>query len=183
MKPPRRRPRSRVRDSMSVGTFLFDGACNARSEPRTDQAVGLPPGAPHETARYPVDARRRYGPSNCSDCEWTTVDRLTGQAASPGFVVLLWLALVSWIGLNTILLLTGRRPLDEPPFFWMQGALSLAALYMTVLILATQRREKNWRAMTKSHAGVGDSQRTKDGKDHLTTGGATPGSSGYPRSD
>jgi uncharacterized membrane protein len=69
------------------------------------------------------------------------VDRLTGRAASPGFVVLLSLVLVSWIGLNTILLLIGRRPLDEPPFFWMQGAVSLAALYMTVLILATQRRE------------------------------------------
>src|SRR5580693_106364 len=69
------------------------------------------------------------------------VDRLTGRAASPGFVVLLSLVLVSWIGLNTMLLLIGRRPLDEPPFFWMQGAVSLAALYMTVLILATQRRE------------------------------------------
>jgi uncharacterized membrane protein len=70
-----------------------------------------------------------------------TVDRLTGRAASPRFVVLLSLVLVSWIGLNTILLSIGRRPLDEPPFFWMQGAVSLAALYMTVLILATQRRE------------------------------------------
>jgi uncharacterized membrane protein len=55
--------------------------------------------------------------------------------------MLLSLVLVSWIGLNTILLSIGRRPLDEPPFFWMQGAVSLAALYMTVLILATQRRE------------------------------------------
>ena len=72
--------------------------------------------------------------------EWT-VARLTGRAASPRFVVLLSLVLVSWVGLNTILLLIGRRPLDEPPFFWMQGAVSLAALYMTVLILATQRRE------------------------------------------
>jgi uncharacterized membrane protein len=69
------------------------------------------------------------------------VDRLTGRAASPRFVVLLSLVLVSWIGLNTILLFIGRSPLDEPPFFWMQGAVSVAALYMTVLILATQRRE------------------------------------------
>jgi uncharacterized membrane protein len=30
---------------------------------------------------------------------------------------------------------------DEPPFFWMQGAVSMAALYTTVLILAAQRRE------------------------------------------
>jgi uncharacterized membrane protein len=51
-----------------------------------------------------------------------TVDRLTGRAASPRFVVLLSLVLVSWIGLNTILLLIGRRPLDEPPFFWIDRA-------------------------------------------------------------
>jgi uncharacterized membrane protein len=70
------------------------------------------------------------------------VDRLTGRAASPRFIVLLSLVLVSWIGLNTILLLIGRRPLDEAPFFWMQGAVSLAALYMTVLILAKRRENE-----------------------------------------
>ena len=31
--------------------------------------------------------------------------------------------------------------MDAPPFFWMQGAIALTALYMTLLILATQRRE------------------------------------------
>ena len=69
------------------------------------------------------------------------VEGLTGRAGSPGFVVLLTLIVVFWIGLNSALLLLGRRPLDGPPFFWMQGAVSLAALFMTVLILATQRRE------------------------------------------
>jgi uncharacterized membrane protein len=37
-----------------------------------------------------------------------TVDRLTGRAANPRFVMLLSLVLVSWIGLNTILVLIGR---------------------------------------------------------------------------
>ena len=69
------------------------------------------------------------------------VDDLTGRAGSPAFAIVLTIALVSWIGLNFILLLVGRRPIDEPPFFWMQGAVSLVALYMVVLILATQRRE------------------------------------------
>jgi uncharacterized membrane protein len=67
--------------------------------------------------------------------------RLTAQAASPGFVILLTAILISWIGMNSALLLLGKKPVDEPPFFWMQGAVSLAALYMTVLILATQGRE------------------------------------------
>jgi uncharacterized membrane protein len=69
------------------------------------------------------------------------VDKLTGRVGRPGFVVLLTLIFVSWIGLNSTLLLLGKKPVDEPPFFWMQGAVSLAALYTTVLILATQRRE------------------------------------------
>jgi uncharacterized membrane protein len=48
---------------------------------------------------------------------------------------------VSWIGLNCVSLAVGNKPIDPPPFFWMQGAVALAALYMTVFILATQRRE------------------------------------------
>jgi uncharacterized membrane protein len=47
----------------------------------------------------------------------------------------------SWIGLNCVSLAVGNKPIDPPPFFWMQGAVALAALYMTVFILATQRRE------------------------------------------
>ena len=56
------------------------------------------------------------------------VDDLTGRAGSPVFAIVLTIVLVSWIGLNFILLLVGRRPIDEPPFFWMQGAVSLVAL-------------------------------------------------------
>jgi uncharacterized membrane protein len=70
------------------------------------------------------------------------VERFTARAGSSEFVVALSLTIVSWIVLNIVLLFLGKKPIDEPPFFWMQGAVSLAALYMTVLILATQRREK-----------------------------------------
>ena len=70
-----------------------------------------------------------------------TLERFTARAGSPGFVVFLTLLVTSWIGLNCFLLAVGKRPIDEPPFYWMQGAVALAALYMTVFILATQRRE------------------------------------------
>ena len=33
------------------------------------------------------------------------------------------------------------RPVDPPPFAWLDKAASLGSLYMVVLILATQRRE------------------------------------------
>jgi uncharacterized membrane protein len=67
--------------------------------------------------------------------------RLTGGAASPGFIILLTAILIFWIAINSALFFLGKKNVDVPPFFWMQGAVSLAALYMTVLILATQRRE------------------------------------------
>jgi uncharacterized membrane protein len=70
-----------------------------------------------------------------------TLERFTARAGSPGFVVVLTIVVASWIGLNCLLLAFGKRPIDEPPFYWMQGAVALAALYMTVFILTTQRRE------------------------------------------
>lgn len=57
--------------------------------------------------------------------------------------------MVSWIALNLGLTAVGRQPVDEPRFFWLQGAVALTALYMTVFILTTQRREDKL-------AGLGD---------------------------
>jgi uncharacterized membrane protein len=56
-----------------------------------------------------------------------SMDRFTGRAASPGFVILLTAIFICWIGVNSALLFVGKKPVDEPPFFWMRGAVSLAA--------------------------------------------------------
>lgn len=69
------------------------------------------------------------------------IERLTRRAASPAFAALLTLLVVSWVAFNLALMAVGRKPIDAPPFFWLQGAVALTALYMTVFILATQRRE------------------------------------------
>jgi uncharacterized membrane protein len=69
------------------------------------------------------------------------VDRVTAAVGRPRFVGLLTVIVVAWIGLNLALLVLHRTPLDAPPFSWLQGAVSLVALYTTVLILVTQRRE------------------------------------------
>ena len=69
------------------------------------------------------------------------IERVTGGAGKPRFLALLTFLVAGWIALNAGLIALGRQPIDEPPFFWLQGAVSLAALYMTVLILTTQRRE------------------------------------------
>jgi uncharacterized membrane protein len=69
------------------------------------------------------------------------IERLTKRAGRPAFIALLTVLIVSWIAFNLGLLASGRTPVDEPPFFWLQGAVTLTALYMTVFILTTQRRE------------------------------------------
>jgi uncharacterized membrane protein len=69
------------------------------------------------------------------------IERATRRAGSPAFITLLTVLVVSWTALNLALVLMGRAPIDEPPFFWLQGAVTVTALYMTAFILTTQRRE------------------------------------------
>jgi uncharacterized membrane protein len=66
---------------------------------------------------------------------------LTARAGQSAFVAWLTVAVLSWIGLNFGLIALGHQPLDAPPFAWMDCVMSVAALYMTVLILSTQRRD------------------------------------------
>ena len=69
------------------------------------------------------------------------IESLTRRAGRPAFLALLTMVVFGWIAINLGFIAAGRRPIDEPPFFWLQGAVTLTALYMTVLILTTQRRE------------------------------------------
>lgn len=69
------------------------------------------------------------------------IEQVTRRAGRPAFIALLTALVVGWIALNLGLMALGRTPIDKPPFFWLQGAVALTALYMTVLILTTQRRE------------------------------------------
>ena len=68
------------------------------------------------------------------------VDRATALLGRPEFLGVLTLFVLIWTGINMILLMLGRTPFDAPPFPWLGAALSLTALYLGTLILATQRR-------------------------------------------
>ena len=46
-----------------------------------------------------------------------------------------------WIAGNMLADRAGVAAWDTPPFAWLQGVAGLLALYVTVLILTTQRRE------------------------------------------
>ena len=67
--------------------------------------------------------------------------RLTVLAAKPRFLVALTFILLAWMAANLAAARLGYRPVDPPPFAWLSGAVSVGALYMTAVILATQRRE------------------------------------------
>lgn len=69
------------------------------------------------------------------------VDRVTAGVGKPQFVAVLTGIVLAWVALNLTMGVLGLTPVDEPPFFWLQGVVALTALYMTALILSTQRRE------------------------------------------
>ncbi len=69
------------------------------------------------------------------------VDRLTAWIGRPGFLGGMTVVVMAWIAANVAVSVTGGKPWDEAPFAWLQGVIGLLALYVTVLILTTQRRE------------------------------------------
>jgi uncharacterized membrane protein len=67
-------------------------------------------------------------------------ERATALLGRPAFLGVVTLLVLLWIGGNLLLLRNGRPALDVPPFPWLEGALTLMAVYMAALILTTQRR-------------------------------------------
>jgi uncharacterized membrane protein len=67
--------------------------------------------------------------------------RIITFVGRPQFLGVLTVIVAIWISLNLLASALGYSPIDPPPFSGLVGAVSLASLYMVVLILATQRRE------------------------------------------
>ena len=69
------------------------------------------------------------------------IAKMTARAGRPSFVAWLAIAMTVWVAINVLATSIGRQPLDAPPFAWLELAASLAALFVTVMILSTQRRD------------------------------------------
>lgn len=69
------------------------------------------------------------------------VDRLTAVIGRTTFIGGLTLVILLWIGGNLLAGKLGWPVVDAPPFNWLQGVSGVLALYITVLILTSQRRE------------------------------------------
>jgi uncharacterized membrane protein len=69
------------------------------------------------------------------------VDRLTALVARPAFIGATLAAVAIWIGANPLLRRLAGWSFDSPPFPWLQGAGTLAAILITTLVLVSQRRK------------------------------------------
>lgn len=70
-----------------------------------------------------------------------TVEQLTRVFSQPRAAGLLAAGIALWIGVNLGLQIVGASPFDPAPFNGLLSIAGVAALFMTVLILVTQRRE------------------------------------------
>ena len=66
---------------------------------------------------------------------------MTAVVGTALFAAVLVGVLVVWMGRNLILAAIGAEPFDPPPFNVLQAVAECVALFLTVFILATQRRE------------------------------------------
>ena len=69
------------------------------------------------------------------------VDRMTAIVAHPSFLAGVTLTVVVWIAGNMALLRTAGWAFDKGAFPWLQGAGELSAIYITALILMSQKRK------------------------------------------
>jgi uncharacterized membrane protein len=68
------------------------------------------------------------------------VERFTRVIGRPRTLYLISGAVIAWALYNIAAPQLGLHRLDEPPFFWLQGLISLGALLTTVMVLTTQNR-------------------------------------------
>ncbi len=69
------------------------------------------------------------------------IEWVTARLGRPWSVFFVVAVMALWLGINLWAIAHGRRPLDPPPFFWLQGTATLSALLMTFLILTTANRQ------------------------------------------
>ncbi len=68
------------------------------------------------------------------------IERVTQRIGQPRMVYLIFAFVALWVATNTFFYFDHRGTLDPPPFYGLQGIVSLTALLMTVLILTTEHR-------------------------------------------
>ena len=89
------------------------------------------------TALTSLRARAEHGVSR----HQRRIERFTAVVGQPKTLYLIMTLAVIWSASNVLAERFGLRPWDPPPFAWLQGAVGLGALLMTITILTTQNRQ------------------------------------------
>lgn len=63
------------------------------------------------------------------------------KIARPVYLLGLLLFVIGWIALNVASAALRFRPFDPPPFYWLQGLVTLSALLTTTVVLIAQARQ------------------------------------------
>lgn len=69
------------------------------------------------------------------------IERVTDVLGRPAFVYFSMAFVVLWMVINLLLRTRGYTEFDAPPFYWLQGIVSVTALFTTTTVLITQRRQ------------------------------------------
>jgi uncharacterized membrane protein len=70
----------------------------------------------------------------------TLIEKLSLILGSPGYVAGSVVFIVCWIVWNLVAPEHGWRQIDEPPFFWLQGIITLNAFIISTTVLIRQNR-------------------------------------------
>jgi uncharacterized membrane protein len=68
------------------------------------------------------------------------IERISAFLGSPAYFIFAVVFMMVWVVFNGWGARFGWRPLDKPPFFWLQGFVSSNALLLTVAVLIRQNR-------------------------------------------
>ena len=69
------------------------------------------------------------------------IERITARIGEPRVSGLVIFGMVCWMAANSMAVHFGYRAPDPPPFVWLTTVVSLASLYLVLLIFAAQRRD------------------------------------------
>ncbi|MEO5728715.1 MAG: DUF1003 domain-containing protein [Byssovorax sp.] len=69
------------------------------------------------------------------------VENFTHVIGRPRTLYAVIAGVLAWVLVNFIMPRLGLARLDEPPFFWLQGVVTLAALLTTIMVLTAQNRQ------------------------------------------
>jgi len=121
---------------MKMATLRNNGKNPAPSAVSRDDA--LPDHVSHQLDTIAVlQARAEHNVS----LHQRAVETVTAFLGRPLFLNLVLAFVGIWVLVNLFLKHFGAIQFDQPPFFWLQGEVSLGALLLTIVILITQNRQ------------------------------------------